>query len=272
MKIKNAVNLFVILLFFAFFSSCTGYNKLLKSTDAELKFTKAMELYEKEEYLKALTLFEQLIPIYRGNVKEAEINYYYAYCNYYLGDYIIAGYHFRNFSQTYGLSQWAEECQFMGAYCYYLDSPRFTLDQENTLAAISQIQLFVNQYPQSPRLEECNRLLDELRDKLAQKSFEASKMYYNLEYYKSAITALKNTLKEFPDANFKEELMFLIFKSAYLYADNSVDTKQEERYEEALKEYKAFTFHYKEGKFVKDAEKMYSDIIKKLEVIQNKAI
>ena len=43
---------------------------------------------------------------------------------------------------------------------YYLDSPDFTLDQDNTYKAIESLQLFINMYPKSERVSECNQLID----------------------------------------------------------------------------------------------------------------
>ena len=39
--------------------------------------------------------------------------------------------------------------------------------------------------------------------------------------YKAAITALSNSLKEFSDSKYREEMMFLKLNSLFLYAENS---------------------------------------------------
>ncbi|HWY37575.1 MAG TPA: outer membrane protein assembly factor BamD, partial [Bacteroidia bacterium] len=109
--------------------SCGKYNKILKSSDYELKFTKAIEYYNKGNYTAALTLFEELIPVFKGTEKAEQVYYYYSYCNYYLGDYSLAGFHFRTFSRAFHNSSHAEECAYMNAYCYFLSSPRYSLDQ-----------------------------------------------------------------------------------------------------------------------------------------------
>ena len=66
-----------------FLVSCDGYNKLLKSSNYELKLERANQYYQKANYIKATGLYEELIPVYKGTDKAEEIYYYYSYCNYY---------------------------------------------------------------------------------------------------------------------------------------------------------------------------------------------
>lgn len=61
----------------------------------------------------------------------------------------------------------------MSVYSLYKTSPGYRLDQSNTEKAIDGFQLFVNTYPNSKRVEECNKLIDECRAKIEFKSFEA---------------------------------------------------------------------------------------------------
>ena len=95
--IKICFKYFSIIIIAFFFGSCGQYNKLLKSSDYELKLQKAGEYYKKGNYVKALQLYEELIPIFKGTAKAEEVYYYYTYCNYYQGDYLLSQYHFKNY-------------------------------------------------------------------------------------------------------------------------------------------------------------------------------
>ncbi len=255
---------FQLLIIVLLLPACSGFNKVLKSTDNEYKYKKAIEYYNDEDYVRAMTLFEGLIPIFKGTVKSEEVLYYYAYCHYATNDYILGGYYFRNFTKTYPNSKHNEECQFMGAYCYYKDSPKVSLDQSNTGLAINELQLFISMYPTSSRLAECNELIDDMRHKLEEKSFISAKLYYNLEDYKAARVALKNSLRDFPGSKFSEDLLFLIAKSNYLYALNSIESKQKERYEQTLKEYYTLMQTFPDGKYKKDAKSIFEHTTKEL--------
>lgn len=244
--------------------SCSKYQQLLKSTDLGHKYEMAVQYYNDKEYYKAFPLFEELITLYKGTAKGEEVYYYYAYCNYYLDDYILAGYYFKNFSKTYPNSKHAEECQYMNAYCYYLNSPIPSLDQTNTYKAIEEMQLFINAYSQSDRIAKCNELIDELRDKLETKTYRNSKLYYNLSEYKAAIVAFNTTLKEFPDTKYKEDIVFLILKSNYLLASNSVESKKEERLKLAVEAYNTFIEEYPNSDYAKEAESIYENSLKRI--------
>ena len=60
------------------------------------------------------------------------------------------------------------------------------------------MQIFINLYPQSTHLQECNQIIDKLRLKLENKAFDISKLYYNTTNYQAAIVAFQNFQKDFP--------------------------------------------------------------------------
>jgi len=250
-------------------ASCTGYNRLLKSTDFELKYEKAVKYYNAGDYNKALPLLEELITIYKGTSKGEKVYYYYAYTNYALGDYILAGYHFGNFAKTFPTSDKAEECAYMYAYCYYLDSPDYNLDQTNTYKAIDQLQLFINKYPASDSLQRCNQLIDNLHEKLERKSYETAKLYYNLSDYKAAIQSMTDVMKDYPDSKYSEELSFLIVKSNYLLAEKSIESKKKERFSNTVNAYHNFVENFPDTKYSKEAENIYNSTLKELDKLNN---
>lgn len=241
------------------------FNKLLKSGDMELKYKAALEYYSKADYTRALTLFEELVGAYRGTPKAEDVNYHYSYCSYNLGDYIVAGYHFRQFVKVFPNSVHAEECAYMNAYCYYLSSPLYSLDQGDTKVAIKEFQRFTLQYPKSDRIPECNKMLDKLRGKLERKSYENSMLYYNTMNYKAAITAFNNHIKDFPDSKHIEELQYLVIKSYYLLALNSIESKKQERFKAAVDTYIKFVDTYPNGTYLRQAELIYTSALKNLE-------
>jgi len=245
-------------------SSCK-YQKLLKSSDADLKYKKAKEYYENGDYSKAMSLYQQLVPIYKGTEKGEEVSYYFAYCNYNLKDYIYAGHYFRKFANSFPNSKYSEECSFLSAYCYFLDSPKTSLDQESTNKAIVEIQLYLGRYPESKRIDECNNLLDVLRKKLEKKSYDNAYLYYKIFKYEAASIALHQSLIQYPETDYKEDIFYYILKSDYLLAEKSIYKKSEERLRKSLKSYKTFSKKFPESDYMKDANKIEKSILKKLE-------
>jgi outer membrane protein assembly factor BamD len=256
---------FLGVLMLAVLASCGEYNRLLKSTDYEKKYNAAISYYDKKEYTKALALLEELVSIYRGTNKAEKIMYYYAYSTYAVGDYLLAGYHFNNFVRTFPASDKVEECAFMYAYCYYLESPRYTLDQTDTKNAIKELQFFLNKYPESSRREECNKLIAALREKLEKKYYEIAKQYYFLDDYKAALVSFENLLKDYPDTKYREEVMFAIVKSNYLYASKSIESKKTERLKATIDAYNKFISYFPQGSiYSKEAENYFISAKKQL--------
>lgn len=258
--------LLIMLLMWALTSvSCSEYQRALKSPDYKLKRQVALKFYEKGDYKRALPLIEELLTITRGTSEAEKFYYYYAKCHFGVKDYESAQYYFENFMGTFPTSGFTEDAAFMSAYALFLQSPRYDLDATSTRKAIQELQYFINRYPRSNRVAECNALMDELRVKLEKKSFRAAQLYMHMEYYSAAILSFKNFLKDFPDSRYEEEAYFNIVKCAYLYARKSVDPKKPERFEETVKYYYTFAEKFPKSRFASEVNSMYkaaSDFLK----------
>ncbi|MCX7745083.1 MAG: outer membrane protein assembly factor BamD [Flavobacteriales bacterium] len=267
--LNTKISFLACIFLLSLFTGCSEYQKLIKSSDYALKYEKAKEYYNKKKYSKALTLFEELLTIYRGTTKAEEIYYYYAYSHYGVGDYILANHFFSTYSSIYPMSSRVEECDFMAAYCHYLDSPRDVLEQSNTLLAISELQSFVNRYPQSTRVARCNELIEELRKKLENKAYRNAMQYYNMEKYNSASVAFANVLKEFPDTDRRFELYYMIVKSNYMYGKLSVRSKKKERLQLAKDNYIKFADKLASSKYAKPAQEILEKVEAELKYLEN---
>ncbi len=242
--------------------SCTGFEKVVKSDDVNLKFTRAFYHYNRGEYIKAGTLFDQLAPMIRGTRRADSVYFYQAMTQYKLNDFIIAGHYFNTFVNTYGNSSMVEEAAYMNAYCYYMQSPRPELDQTSTMQAIDAFRLYMIRYPLSTRLDDCKRIIEELNEKLMEKAYLAAQLYYNLDNYKAAVVSLNNCLVDFPESKYREEIMFKLLNSKYLLAVNSVQSKQTERFQDAIDEYFSFIAEFPESKNKKEAENIFREASK----------
>jgi outer membrane protein assembly factor BamD len=152
----------------------------------------------------------------------------------------------------------------MVAYTKYLDSPRYSLDQTVTREAIDEFQLFINRFPYGDKAQEATDLIVELRDKLQKKSYNIANLYLKMEDYRAAIISYQNMLKEFPDTEFKEDILYKIITAYYNYAIKSIEEKKQERFDNAVKAYYDFVALYPESVFIKDAEKMREKVEEEL--------
>ena len=173
-------------------------------------------------------------------------------------DYILAGYYFRKFTNTFGNSKLAEEAAFRSAECYYLDSPKSSLDQSSTVSALSELELFMIKYSGSKYIPEAKELKVALKNKLAEKQYNNARHYLDLNYYKSAITALSSCLVKYPYSKYRENVLFDLIKANFLLAKNSVSIKQKARFDETLRAYHKYIDEFPNGKEAKEAKRMFT--------------
>lgn len=259
------INILVLVVLALVFFSCDGYNKIMKEGTKEEKYDLALKTYEKGDYYKALQIFDELIVLYRGDIKIHDIYYRYAYSYYHQNELLLAAYHFKYFAKTFPQSKYAEECYYMSAYCKYLSSADHNLEQSSTKEAINEMQLFINLYPKSEKVKEANNIIDELRAKLILKDFEKAAMYYHTEYYRSAIYALKQHMQDYPSSEYKEKAYLLAIKSSYKYAENSVRAKKQERLKDAITLIDEYYEKMPNGQLTKEINEIKERILKELD-------
>src|ERR1035437_876888 len=252
------IYIYLIIVSLATISCRSEFQKTLKSSDYNLKYESAIRYYNAKDYLHSQQLFESILPVYKGTEKDETINYYIAQCNFMNEEYNMASYYLKSFVNTFPMSDKAEECRYLTGFCYYKSSPKYSLDQENSKLAIEEFQIYLNKYPKGIHVDLCNQYIVELRKKMEKKAFLNAKLYFDMQNYKAATLSFKNFINGFPDSDFREETMFLIVKSGYLMAENSVTTKQFERYESVISDYETYIDEYPTGKNVKEAEKFFT--------------
>lgn len=152
----------------------------------------------------------------------------------------------------------------MSVYSIYKLSPSYRLDQTSTEKAIDGFQSFANNNPESSRVNECNKIIDELRAKLEVKLLEQGNLYYDLRNYQAAVSSFEHLITEFPETKNQQEVRYLILKSHYELATNSIFEKQEERYKETLIKAEQFLERYKSGKKIAEVKEIKKNTIQKL--------
>lgn len=155
----------------------------------------------------------------------------------------------------------------MNAYCYYLTSANYKLDQTSTKNAIKEYQSFIDAYPESARIDSCNNTIDLLRNKLEKKDYEITKQYYKLDDWKASIIATKNFIKDYPSSNYNEEMYLMMINSYYLLAINSINNKKAERLDGAIENYIKFVDLYPKSSYLSRAESIYGSCKKLREKI-----
>lgn len=265
--------------FFLYFSlaivlaSCASkFSKIQKSKDNQYKIKMAEQYYAKQKYRYAQILFEEVFPYVKGTAQFEDTYYKFAYCYFYDKDYLNAENLFKNFVETFPSSARAEECEYMRAYCFYQQSPKVDLDQTNTHKTIGLMQAFINTHPTSTRLKDASNIIDLCREKLEQKEFKSAELYYNLGYFKAAAISYSSVSENFPDSKKADEYKLLVIKSYYKYAEMSIPSKQEERFENVIRECLDFSERFHDSKFFSESERYKNLSLNFIKKIKNEQV
>lgn len=243
----------------ATFIGCSGINSLLKSRDYDKIYEKAIEYYEAEKWSRASTLFQAAEHYYIGNQREDTILFYNARCKYKDYDYELAIELLDNFRRKFGRSEFIEDAEGMYTMCFYHIAPGPKRDQTMTVQALSAIGEFASRYPESDKLGNFELIKAELTQRLHDKTYYNAYTYYKIGRYKSAIVALKNAIKEFPESGHREELMYLVVDASHKLAKNSVLDKQMDRYMSMLDSYYSFVLEFPDSEYHKKLENLAKD-------------
>ena len=231
-------------------------NALLKSGQPELIYSKALEYYQKEKWQRASTLFEGVQHYYTGSSREDSISFFNARCKYKNRDFDTASTLLDDFRRKFGRSAFIEDAEGMYALCFYYLSPSPQRDQTVTGQAIVAISEFMSRYPDSEKYGQFEQMRNELTGRLHDKEFLNAYTYYKIGKHKSAIVALKNALRKYPESKRREEIMYLIVDSGYRLASNSISEKQTDRYLSMLDSYLSFKEEFPESTHIKSLDRM----------------
>ena len=271
MQYKKQIAIFLFTLMFILgLSSCYDYNKVVKGDDYQLKFETANSLYDKGQFMRSIALYEQ---IYQKMPKsgEGELAYYRIGKAYYAeNDYYMAGYYFGAYSQRYPYSSKSQEALFLSAMCSVFNSPEPSLDQNDTELAISNLQQFIDTYPQSELIDSCNRVMDGLRLNLEKKDYDAVKLYEKTQNYRAAVMTASTFLNDYPRSKHREEISFILLQNSFELAVNSIDSKKKERIDQTIERYRTFTADFPESSYKRMADKISDDMNQELQRIELK--
>ncbi len=257
-----------LLCFLMLFASCGNYNKVLKSTDVDYKYTAAKEYYAKGEYNRAATVLQMIVTSLKGTEYGQESLYLLGMSHFYAENYEAATAVLRKFYQTYPKGQYTEDARFYAGMALMAEIPEPKLDQSATYEAITEFQNFVEVFPNSEKREQAMAHIYYMEDLLVEKEYLSAKLYYDLgDYfgnctnggsnYQACVVTAENAIRSYPYTTLREKFAILILKAKFELAEKSIDEKKVERYHNAIDEYYGFTNEYPESTFMKEATKLF---------------
>ena len=261
----NLRNLLIAAVAIVALSSCkTQYEILLNSNDADLKYEAAFDYYNEGKYSKAGSLFESLSMLTNGTERDDTVRFYWGLSNYKFRDYYTAETNFENFLDTYPRSPFASEARYLRLDCLYRSTLRYELDQAPTYKAITEISEYIIEFPDNPHMQTCHDMLVDLNERLDKKAYEGARLYYKMENYKASRVAFRNVLKDDAENIYREDILYYIAMSSYKYAQNSIQSKQKERYLTFVDDYLNFIGEIPDSHYRKELDNVYRKVQKAL--------
>ena len=233
-------------------AACSTYNRTVKGDNYEEKYNLANELYDKGQWLRSVTLYEQ---VYQRVPKtmQGELSYYRLGKAFYNEeDWYMASYYLTNFVVKFPFSPRAEETTFLGCLCSVQNSPESSLDQSETELALNELQLFVTKYPNSARIDTCNIVMNQLRFKIETKEVLNIRLYARTEKYRAATVSAEQFLDNYPRSGYREEISAILVRNSYLLAVNSIETRKAERIEKTKERYNNFLAEFPDSRYLRE--------------------
>ena len=259
----------IILIILPLLSACNNYNALLKSGNFSYRYEVAKQYYAEGSYNRATMMLSDVVAALKGTDKGEESLYLLGLSSYKAHDYDAASTYFKKYYQSYPRGLYSEEARYMSGMALYESTPEARLDQGATYDAVTELQGFMETYPESRFRKDAQKHIFELQDKLVEKEYLSAKLYYDLGAYigngsngnyQACIVTAENALRDYPYMTRREDFAFLILKAKFEYAKNSVLARQEERYASAIDEYYGFQSEFPESKHNKEAENYFRHV------------
>lgn len=235
-----------------------GMNKLLKSKNTEQIYQAALDSYRAKKYRNATVYFEAVYNDLYSSERADTILFYTAKSYYNQGMYDLAADGFDQYRKAFSRRPFAEEAEFLLPMCWYHLSRPAERDQTETRKAITTFNEYLNRHPQSIKAEDIKQMLGELQNKLYEKEFINASLYFKLQRYPASVAALRYSLKDMPETPYRETMMYLICKSWYNYAKNSIPSRKLDRYMKMVDSYYNFKSDYPDNReYLRELDKMF---------------
>ncbi len=259
----------------ALMTSCAAeFNQAYKSQDYTYKYEFAKAAYAEGRYSQAIAMLDDVVAMMKGTDNAEECLYMLAMAQYHYKDYETAAQYFRKYYKTYPKGQYAEQASFNIGESLYMSAPEPRLDQTETINAMNAFQEYLDIYVDAKYKATSEQRLVELEEKLIKKELHSAQLYYNLgsyfgnctsggSNYEACIVTSQNAIKNYPYSALREDFAFLIVKSKYQLAEQSVEEKKPERYRDAEDECYGFINEYPESAH-KDVAEKYIAVCKKM--------
>ncbi|MCX7761756.1 MAG: outer membrane protein assembly factor BamD [Candidatus Kryptonium sp.] len=201
---KFKIILLLIIPFAVLILGCSS-SKEIANLSAEDRFEIGKDKFDRKKYLDAIEDFKYILIQYPGSAVADDAQFYLAECYYNRGEYLLASSEYENLIRGYPSSEYVPVSRYKLGLCYYNLSPKSELDQTYTYKAIDALQGFIEYHPTSEYVQDAEKKIIELVNKLAKRDYETGLFYMRREFYKAAMIYFDSVIEKYPDSDYLEK-------------------------------------------------------------------
>ena len=199
-------------------------------------FDRGLAALQDRDWTSAIALFERFVIQFPAHprLQEARFNL----SNGYFGkkEYITAANEYSRLANDYPAGPWADDARYKVCESYHALSPKPQLDQQYTRAALDHCQSLITYYPTSDFVPKAQDLLNDLRNKLAEKAFLTGQFYFSRNAYDSAIIYYEAAVRDYPETPVASRALYRLYET---YLELGYEEEAEATKQRLLKDYPA---------------------------------
>ena len=161
-------------------------------------YQRADTAYVTRKFTRAIPLLEAFVQQHGGDERAPEAQMMLARAHFEKRDYITAAAEYQRLVESYPNSPLNLDARYAICESYLKLSPKPTLDQEYTRAALGHCQSIVASFPGTPQAEKAGQVVTDLNEKLAQKLYDTAAFYAKRRAYDAAVVYFTEVVSTYP--------------------------------------------------------------------------
>lgn len=233
--LKKGIRLTIILcllLLFVIINGCSSLNifgkKELSKASPEVLYSNAAAEYKDGHYKKAQEYFLRLkeeYPLHELAIL-AEIGI--ADSLFSDKEYVSAADAYSDYISLHPVDENVPYAIYQMGMCHYNQMEAIDRDQTETIKARKEFEKLMARYPQSKFSPMAEKMLKEVKQKLAQREFYVGNFYFKQNKYKAALARFERLSAEYPDENINNKVEIYINETKMKIAEEEKENRKKE--------------------------------------------
>jgi len=213
MILRSVFNL-LILIFIICCSSNNNKNNAFSEqvefSSPESQYTKAMLMFDKQQYDQAIVIFENIERIYPLSNEAIQSQIMQGFIDYILLDYDNAILKFSKIIKKYPSLKNMDYVYYMKALSYYEQISHEGLDGKFNYLALENLNQVIKRFPNSKYAKDSYQKIILVKSNIAAKHMNIGRFYQKEKKYTAALNRYKNVVNFFEETKFVPEALYRI--------------------------------------------------------------